>query len=89
MVPAAAVADPSQSFLVGTAGDDKYHFAAGDGNDDGLAISGWYRPNDAGAFVHQIERFQLSDGRTLHSGDVDKLIAAQPLGAAQTVQYWR
>ena len=61
-----------------------------DGTNDGMTISGWFQTDSSGVAVHQIERFELSDGRTLQSKDVGKLIAAQATGAAaQASQYWR
>ncbi len=60
------------------------------GTSDGLRIAGWYDSDDSGAAVHQIERFELTDGRTLLASDVDKLIAAQSVtGTTTTGQFWR
>lgn len=60
------------------------------GTNDGLRIAGWYERNEAGAATHQIERFQLTDGRTLLGAEVDRLIAAQSMtGTAAVGQFWR
>ncbi|MFM8468246.1 MAG: tandem-95 repeat protein [Oxalobacteraceae bacterium] len=60
------------------------------GTNDGLRIAGWYDRDDSGAAVHQIERFELTDGRTLLASNVDKLIAAQSVnGTTTTGQFWR
>ena len=57
---------------------------------DGLRIARWYERDDSGVAVHQIERFQLLDGRTLMAGDVDKLIAAQATAGMTSVgQFWQ
>lgn len=60
------------------------------GTSDGMRICNWYDLDSSGAAVHQIERFQLADGRTLMSTDVDRLIAAQPTtGTTSVGQFWR
>ena len=60
------------------------------GTNDGLRIAGWYERNEAGAATHQIERFQLADGRTLLGADIEPLIAAQSItGSSSVTQFWR
>ncbi len=60
------------------------------GTNDGLRIAGWYERNEAGAATHQIERFQLTDGRTRLGAEVDRLIAAQSIsGSSSVTQFWR
>ncbi|NCW78401.1 MAG: tandem-95 repeat protein [Oxalobacteraceae bacterium] len=60
------------------------------GTHDGLRIAGWYERNESGAAVHQIERFQLNDGRTLIASDLEPLIAAQSVTTNySSSQFWR
>jgi hypothetical protein len=60
------------------------------GTHDGLLIAGWYERNESGAAVHQIERFQLNDGRTLVASDLEQLIAAHSVTINYSSgQFWR
>lgn len=83
-----AISDPENGVRFERQGEDLH--LSFTGTNDGLRIAGWYERNEAGAAMHQIERFQLNDGRTLMAADIEPLIAAQSMtGTTSVTQFWR